>query len=381
MNLKTERMKFLCAVATLAGTIIGVGMFGIPFVVSRAGFLTGIFYLTAIALLMIFTHLAYAEAILRTQQDHRLVGYISKYLGSSWKSAATFILLIEYYGIILAYIIVGGEFLSLIFSNWLPSSEFAWSLAFFTFAAWAIFSGPKALAKNELFFTGLLILAAFYLSFKGIISSDPANLKTFSWNNFFLPYGVILFSFGGGTAVPEIRQILQGQERKIKPAVIWGILISFAVYLLFTLAVVGVSGSKTSSEAIKGLVPFLGEGTIILGAVFGILAIFTSFLTAGMNLKKIFQYDYRLRSFPSFVLALGLPIAAYLIGFKNFIGLIAFTGAVLGGIDGIFTILVYLKAKKLGDRRPEFSLPKGKILAYAAIALFALGIIYQIMVI
>ena len=373
-----EKMRFICAAATLAGTIIGVGIFGIPFVVAQAGFATGVFYLVAIAFLSLFMHLAYAEAVLRTGQDHRLIGYIGKYFGSKSKKVATAVLLVEYYGIILAYIIVGGEFLNLIFSNWLPSSQFIWSIIFFFFAAWAIFLGPRALAKNELFFTGLLILAAIYLSAKGIVSLNPSNLTGFDWAKFFVPYGVIFFSFGGSTAIPEIRQILKGREKKIKSAIILGTLIPLIIYLLFALAVVGVSGSKTSPEAIKGLVPFLGEGTIILGAVFGILAIFTSFLTAGMNLKKIFQYDYRVKSFPSFILALGLPIAAYLLGFKNFIVLIAFTGAVLGGIDGIFTILVYLRAKKLGDRRPEFSLPKGKFLAYLTIALFVFGIIYQI---
>jgi len=369
--------KFLFALATMVGTIVGVGIFGIPFALAQAGFLTGVFYLVFIGLLVLFVHLAYLEIILRTNESHRLVGYAAKYLGRGSKKITTLIVLIEYYGSLLAYVVIGGEFLGLIFSRWLNLPGIFWSLLFFAFGAAAIFWGLKTVAKSEFFMTGLLLFVMAVLVFKGGSGVALENLLTFDASKFFLPYGVILFSLAGSVAVPSVRQIMIGEERKIKKVVIWGTIIPAIVYLAFAWIVVGVSGAKTSEEAIKGLIPFLGPEVILIGSVFGILAIFTSFIVMGLNLKQVYQLDWRLKKNLSFLLACVVPLVLFLAGLKNFILIIGFLGAVAGGLDSILTILIFLRAKKEGDRRPEFSIKWGRLWASLAILLFSLGIIYQ----
>lgn len=369
--------KFWFALATMIGTIVGVGIFGIPFALARSGFFVGVFYSIFIGLLVLFVHLAYLETILRTNEPHRLVGYVAKYLGQRAKKLATLIVLVEYYGSLLVYVIIGGEFLGLIFSRWLDLPEMFWSLLFFAFGAAAIFLGLKTVAKSEFFMTGLLLFVMGVLVFKGGNGVALENLLTFDVSKFFLPYGVILFSLAGSVAVPEARQIMTGEERKIKKAVAWGTIIPIIIYLAFAWIVVGVSGSQTSEEAIKGLISFLGSEVILIGSVFGILAIFTSFIVLGLNLKKVYQFDWRLKKNLSFLLACVVPLCLFLAGLKNFILIIGFLGAVAGGLDSILTILIFLRAKKQGDRRPEFSLKWGRLWAFSAILLFSLGIIYQ----
>ncbi len=51
-----------------------------------------------------------------------------------------------------------------------------------------------------------------------------------------------------------------------------------------------------------------------------------------------------------------VPIAFVLFGVRDFIGIISFLGAVMGGFEGIAMILTYFKAKKMGNRMPEYSL-------------------------
>ena len=50
----------------------------------------------------------------------------------------------------------------------------------------------------------------------------------------------------------------------------------------------------------------------------------------------------------------------------------------VGGIEGVLFVLMYWKAKQLGDRKPEYSLGKHKILGSLLILIFALGIAYQL---
>lgn len=194
---------------------------------------------------------------------------------------------------------------------------------------------------------------------------------------FFLPYGIVFFSLTGGAAIPELRQILKGEERKIKKVIVYGTIIPAIIYLLFALTVVGVTGQKTTEDAISGLIPYLGQNIVVLGAAFGFLAVITSFLMLGRNLRKMFQLDYKLNKLLAWALACFVPLAVFLFGLKDFILVIGLIGAVAGGFEGIITTLIYIKAKKMGDRQPEYSLKMKKVYVWAMVLLFALGIIYQ----
>ncbi len=370
--------KFFFAVAILIGMIMGAGTFGIPYVFSQAGFGLGFFYLLLLGAAIMLEHLFYGEIILRTEQSHRLVGYAAKYFGPRIKKIATLTILFEYYGALLAYLILGGQFLKIIFSGWLGGAEIIWVVIFFVLGAVGIFWRLNTFAKNELWLVALLLVAVVILLIKGAPLVRFANFSGFGFSKFFLPYGVILFALAGAAAIPEMREVLQGRERQLKAAIIWGTAIPVFLYFLFALVVVGVSGSHTTPEAIQGLVPYLGKWVIVLGAVFGFLAVYTSFLVLGVAIKKVYHQDWRLRGTWAFLLACLVPLAAYLAGLKNFILIIGFIGAVFSGLDGILTILIYFKARRLGERRPEYQMPWAKILGILLITLFAFGIIYQI---
>jgi len=369
--------NFFYALSSLIGMIIGVGIFGIPYVLAQAGFLIGFFYLIFLCLVVLAVHLAYGEIILRTQQDCRLVGYGEKYLGRFGRVASTGIVIFQFYGAILAYIIAGGIFLNIILGRFFGGTNFSWGLIFFVFGALIIFFGLKLVSFFEFLMTILLLLMAVFFIFKGVPLVSLENLKGHDFLKFFLPYGVIFFSLTGGAAVPELRHILRGQERHIKKVIILGTIIPAVIYLFFALVVVGIAGKGTSEDAISGLVPYLGQNIIFLGAVFGFLAVITSFLMLGLNLRKMFQLDYKLNKFLAWGLACLVPLILFVAGFNDFILVIGLIGAIAGGFEGIMTILIYLKAKRMGDRQPEYSLKLNKIFVFGLIFLFALGIIYQ----
>ena len=49
-----------------------------------------------------------------------------------------------------------------------------------------------------------------------------------------------------------------------------------------------------------------------------------------------------------------------------------------GGLDGILIILMYWRAKKLGDRQPEYHLKKHYALGTVLILMFIIGAVYQV---
>lgn len=373
------------ALTILTGTIIGAGIFAIPYVVSKSGIIPGIFYLLLLGFVVLLIHLFFGEIVLRTKEKHRLPGFAQKYLGNRGKSLATFSDFFGIIGALLAYIIIGGDFLRMILLLFFPVlSELPFlyfNLFFWAILSFFIFLGIKLIARIQFLMNIALFLVIFLIFIFALPEINFQNFVLINPNYFFLPYGVILFSLFGWSAIPEMREILESQKEKknLKKIIITASVIVFSLYSLFFLAVVGVSGGKTSPEAFQGLLPFLGPQIIILGTLFGFLAIATSFLILGNYLKNVLIYDFKISKYLSVLLACGLPLILFLLGFRDFIGVIGFIGTIVGAISGIIIILIFKKAKSLGDRQPEYDLKIPLFLLYFLIIILVLGTLFQLM--
>ena len=196
--------------------------------------------------------------------------------------------------------------------------------------------------------------------------------------DFFLPYGVVLFAFAGILAIPEVRELIKMDGRQYKKAIILGTLIPMAVYILFTVLVVGISGTGTSHEALAGLSGILSSGAIRIGAVFGILALATSYLVLGLNLKHTFEYDWKTKKVFAGAMVTVVPILLFIGGIEQFIEIISFSGAVFGAIFAVLIILIYKKTLTHGDKEPGYTLSVPKLLLWGLVGLFALGGVYEI---
>ncbi len=374
--------EFFYAASTLIGTIVGVGMFGIPYALSRAGIIPTLIYFAVLAFAVALIHLFYGEIILRTKGEHRLVGYAEKYLGAWWKRIVTFSAVFGFFGALLAYLIIGGEFLNALF---LPLADLPKAaLSIFVFGiigGWLIHRDFRSIGKTEFILTIAFISAIFLIVVLAAPKFDAGNFLKIDYSEFFLPYGIIFFALTGASAIPEIRDMLGNRPDLLKKAIVAGSIVPTVIYLIFAFSVVGVSGINTSREAIAGLKSHLGGFVVYLGALVGFLTTFTSYLVLGLNLKKMFFYDLKFGGFTSWFMASFGPVLLYLSGVTNFILVIGFIGAVSGGIDGTAMILTYLKAKKAGDRVPEYSLNHYgifKILSWFLIVLFLSSAVYEI---
>lgn len=376
-------MAFYRALAVLVGTIIGIGIFGLPQVFLKSGIILAIFYLFLLSLVILLNHLFFGEIILRTKENHRFIGYLKKYLGKPFALIEFGSLIFSILGSLLAYIIIAGEFLNNIFGSILDFSSYSWSILFWLIFSFFILKGIKLVSRGELFLNIFLILIIFFIFLVSISHIKFLNfahaLTIKNFKNFFFPYGVILFSLSGVTAIPEIRQILKNQENKLKKVIVLGTLIVPILYLIFVFSVIGVSGGNITEDIFSGLQIYLGRSIMILGSIFGFLAVTTSFIVLGLYFKDTLLYDFNINKFFSSLIVLFVPILLFLISSWGFIKIIGFVGAIFGGIDGILMVLLYRKVKKLkGDRKPEYSLNISSISFAILILLFLFGIIYQI---
>jgi len=367
--------KFLKAIAIMVGTTIGAGIFALPYAIMKIGFWNGLVYLLVLGLLNILVNLLYGEVVLRTAGDHQMTGYGQIYLGKLGKTLASIALFVTIYGALLAYIIKSGEFAALVLNL---SQPFLFSLVFFALASTAIFFGLKTLAKFELLLTSLIVIFIYILALIAFPHLQSINyqstINSLSINNLLLPYGVILFALTGMSAVPEMEEILRTEHHNLKKAILIGSLIPLIVYLIFAAVIVGVSGWKTSPDAILGLVGFLPAWVVRLGAGLGILTMSTSFLSLGFVLREVWFRDFKLNKNLAFGLAVLPSLALFLLGTRNFIGVLEIAGSIACGLSGLLVVWLYYEAKIHGKRLPAYSLSIPKFVLLILAIVFTLGL-------
>ncbi len=380
MRVPLTDKNFLHATALLVGTMVGVGIFGIPFAFAKAGFFIGFVFLVVTCAVTVLSNITYAEVVLRTETRHQLVGYTNFYLGPFFKRIVLFANLVGIYGALLAYIIIAGEFLNNIFSNFFYANHTTYSFLFFFLISFLLSFGFRTVAGVEFFLTALFVFVILMVFGVGVPEIQWSNFAAITPEFWFLPYGVLLFALAGLTSIPLQREILRGQEHNLKPSILLAVLTVALLYFLFAFTVVGVSGDVTSPDALAGLFDFLGERIIVIGSIFGVLAIATSYLMLGTALRDIFRLDYHLKKHISFLLVVVPPFVLFLAGLRTFIDIISLVGAVAIGIESMILVLVFRRAKTHGTRRPEYSLQLKPWLLWLLVVFFAAGVIYALFI-
>lgn len=373
-----SKMKALAeATATLIGTVIGAGIFAIPYVSAKAGFLTALVDVVLIGLLVMLMNLYVGEVCLRTRGIHQLTGYAARYLGKWGKRLMAFSMVFGIYGALVAYLVGEGEVLFAIFGF---GSQLLYSLIFFTVVCLIVYFGLKTIAKSELIFVPLMLVIVGVVFFFGFKHIDFGNLGEFSLKRIFIPYGVVLFAYGATAAIPEMREELLRKEKLLKKSIVLGMIISMVIYAVFAMLVVGITGKATTEVATIGLGNVLGEAMLLLGNIFAVFAMFTCFITLAFALKGMYNYDYGLSDKLSWFLSCIIPLGLFFVvrGFVGFAKIIEVTGAVGLGLTGILVVLMAKRSEKLGNRQPEYRVPKNFVFSFLIIALYAFGMVYAI---
>lgn len=361
------------ATLLLIGTIIGVGMFGIPFVVREAGFLTGALLLVLLAGAILAVHLAYARIVLATPTVHRLPGYVRLYLGPVPGAVAALSNVFGLTGALLAYIVLGGAFLGAIAHAVLPGIPASVGpMAFFALGFVILFRGLRFEGLVNAFLTiglvgGIVALALF------IPHREPLGaLLTFGSFSVAAAYGVILFALDGAAVVPNMRVILGNATERLRPAIITGVLTPLALYLIFAAAVITATGAGTTPDAVSGIAARFGEPFLVIGAAIGFLATITSFIGLGGALEEMLVSDIRIRRSAALAGMAGAVLTLYLVGANDFLVIIGVVGALAIGLDSAFVLAVERRLPAPFSRLPSW-------LRLSLIVLFTAGAVLELL--
>lgn len=363
------------AVALLVSGTIGAGVLGIPYAVAKIGLVPGLIYIGVIGLLMMGMNLLAGEIAVRTKRQLQLSGLAARYLGPTGKWIMTVIVYLMLVGTMLVYIIGEGETLSTLFGG----DPLYWSLVFFAFGTLMIFWGMRWVKVAELLLTLALLLVVILIGVLSAPHVDIANFGHASLIDIFLPYGVLLFAFHGVTVVPEVHSLLKDNHVGFRKTILIAGVISMIVYMLFTTAVLGVTGVETTQIATIGLGAKGGAMLLLIGNVFAALAMGTSFIIVGLGMRDSLIWDFKFKPWIAASVVSILPLLLFLSGFREFIMAIDIVGGVFMSLEMLLVLLIYWKAKQMGDLPPgKYRVHHATVLAMLLLVALTLGVVYSV---
>ncbi len=376
ISIMEERKKRIGR-ATLAfiGTSIGAGVFGLPSLFSYVGFWPGTVLFLLVALVMWLTHLYSVELILHFKKPMRLPGMAKAALGEWGFVAAGVTYPLQIIGVNLIYVILGGTFLSsLAHSIGIGLPLVFWQLLFWAIVAVIVLFGLKLMSRVEAWATWLLIGSMVLVVGLSAPKWEFSLLPRADWSNFFLPFGVFLFTLSGLSVVGEIVELVDRKRSDARWSVSVGMLVSVVLSWVFGvgmyLAAHGVIGRDPS--ALIGVLPGAWSWFIPL---FGFLAIITSYLTTAEDLKASFHLDFHLKEAYAWLVAVGAPLIL-LFTQRDFLTTVDVVGTVFGGINALLVIFMAMKLfvpKKIPPRVWSFF---GSIVL---LLVFMIGILHKLL--
>lgn len=373
-----DRRKVLWLGASpLIGTVVGVGIFGLPYVFSQAGYVFGLIQLIIVAALSLLTFYIYADLLAINRGHVRFVAVVSNQLGPFGRFMATVSYYGSMWGALLAYIIIGGQFLANVLNPLLRGEDFVYQVLFWLSASVCMVGGSLFVRQLQRLLIPVFFIMIAALTLFALPHLDIDYLAVMNPERVFLPFGALIFAFSGFSAVPESRDALGRRKTFIRPALLLGVTLVGVLYALFTFAIVGMTGPFTSPQSVDGLRLAVGPWLSIFVSVIGLCTVFTAFVSVGNALMNSLIYDYRGRYLSSWWLTVTMPLCLFLFGARDFIDVIGTTGGLLGGLSGIVLLVAYERAR-LTAQLPKRALAIPQGLVALSFVVFAAMIILTI---
>lgn len=365
----------------MIGTIIGVGIFSVPAVMNAVGVVPAV----AIAVLLLFiqvcNHLLYTEIVIACKEQKRLPGLVQKYIGDNAYRATTVAVMLQSWGAMTAYVLVGGVFLQTLVGAAFPGVSLQmFQLGYGVVIAAIVFFGLQWISRLGLVTVIGLVTALIVLLTGSAVHWQPVPLITdFSLKELFLVYGVLLFSFSGAPAIPEMEEIVGKSTRALRVSVVVGTVIAASLITVFGVMVWGASTMGVSDDAVSGLSKSVGPWIGTVGSLLGLLSVTTAFMTIAVNTKEMFLYDVKLSHTYAWLLAILAPLIVAVSGAANVVGVISFSGALFGGATAIMVCILYLVVmKKTQQNKKLLRFPR--ILTYTVMAILLIGALGKLLI-
>ena len=336
----------IISASLLTGTIIGAGIFSLPYVFAKTGLLASTVLLVLFCIGATTSHLMYADVLARDTKHHRFTGLARSYFGVRGYLLSLFAVVFKSLIGLTIYLILSASFIQLLFPQ---LSEWHMVVLFWVAGSVSLFFSIKRETSAEIIATVTIGVVILGLAIWGLLRGGGIPIITNAkwYEHVFIPLGALIFSFGGGAAIPSLISYYKKKNialSAIKKPIIIGTAIPLVLYFAFIVGVLMIHPHPTA-DTITGLVPLLPEWAKIAIGILGLVSLWSSYLMTGFDVRNSLHYDVRYRRTVSNAIVVLVPILLYVFGLTNFVKAVSITGGVFGGMVGILLIKMWKKAE------------------------------------
>lgn len=348
-----SKLNFLEATGIIVGHGVGAGILSVPYLASHNSFRETVFILTFAYLVALVLHLIIAELSYNNNGAQFVKCFDSELFAGKIKTVLTwtaFILLGVSVIVNVSAFLTGA---AAVFAQWFGLPDFVGILIFYVLGAGVVFVGMKLVGICEKYAV-IAMVVVMGVIFVATLMRGTEALPT-GWrgfNNALALFGMISFSLSAVMSTPQVVKGLGGDKKRIRSSIALGLAVNASLIFLITLTtLLGTGGDVSEEGAFVDLARRFGGWVAIVGYVFTLLALATSFWANTLNLRDIVseqtgwgrRLSWLIASLPCLVLAI--------LGLDSFVGFTRFA-SIIQVITGIGIIVAYNCSRRRVGKSP-----------------------------
>lgn len=369
-----RRFSFWEATSLMVGAGVGAGIMAVPSLAERVG-LVGLALILPVAwAASALVHLMLAEVLFRTGRDLQVVELMRLYVfrgrAGHWILWAVFALLsVAFLANLAAYVSGAGEIVAELAGIDRRVAE----LGVYVVSAGVVFFGLRAVGVAERFGALALVglLAAIAVGAAGIpfrpfpgLSGTPGEWLAL--------YGMVMYAYWTFYSVPQVVAGMGPDHRGAVRAVLLGLAINGVLTGVVALIALGVSAEVTK-VAIIGIADRLGDWAGVVGSLFIVAALVTSYWSVSLALADVLRERTSIPVNLAWLLATLPSLLVLWLGAWQFQEWLRLASGATAIVVALITIPMYRTAQRIGTVAvPDWTLGRWGSPAMLALALLAM---------
>lgn len=342
-----SRLTFMEATSIIVGHGVGSGILAVPFLASRNRWQDFVWIVLLAYFVNLIMHFMIAELSYNNNGAQFIKCFEKELFTGKLKTLATWIA----FGFLGFSVLVNvSGFIAgaaAVFSAWFSLPSALGMVLYYVLAASVVYIGMKfvGICEKVAVFSMVGVIGILFIA--TIVSGmSPLPCTFIAGSNVLALYSMVAFSLSAVMSVPQAVKGLNGDRKKIQGSIALGTGINVALILLITfMTLLGAGENISENGALVDLSLHLGGWVSIVGYVFSLLALSTSFWANTLNLRDIVHEQTKWKKQISWLVSTLPCLLIALLGIQSFVGFTRLAG-VVQILTGVGIIIAYNRSRK-----------------------------------
>ncbi len=353
-EIKSEaKLSFWEATGIITGHGVGSGILSVPFLASRNSWFDILWIIALVYLINLLLHFMIAELSWNNGGAQFIKCFENELFRGKLKKILTYV---AFACLGLSVIVNVAGFIagsSAVFQSWFGLPPQLGMLLYYVLAGSIVLFGMKLVGICEKFSVFAMVGVMAILFVATLIGKNDGFCNRFiAAQNLLALFSMVSFSLSAVMSVPQVVKGLQGDTKRIRASIATGTGVNAGLILLVTFMTLLASGAEVTGDgALVDLANHLGGWVGIVGYVFTLLALSTSFWANTLNLRDIIAEQVKLNVRICWIIATVPSLIIAIVGIQSFVGFTRLA-SVIQVLTGVGIIVAYGRSRKRSEGAP-----------------------------